>query len=172
MDTSNLLAFWALKTDTWGSIKRKVAVHLGYYEYQFRMWLFDIRPNKTIRPDMHLAESLSMFIVRFRRTFISNTLPAVGELSSIARSCLPIYLDMVDDPCHPDMHPDSILVFLKYFDAHDQSLNGIGREYELGSSTTTDLITTINKRMVSRWSSKKSLRLYRVSFCYVLCSIG
>lgn len=53
---SDFQTFRVLKQMTYSAFKARVAKRLNYCESNFRLWGLANRKNKTVRPDLHIAE--------------------------------------------------------------------------------------------------------------------
>ncbi|KAJ7030553.1 hypothetical protein C8F04DRAFT_1222353 [Mycena alexandri] len=152
-------SFRVLKQETFSTFKARVAQHFGYRENQFRLWVIVNRQNKTVRLDVPIPENnpaLNLELIR-------NNMAAKQD-------DLRLYLDIIPDPFKPDPPPQSIMIFLKHFDASKQTLFGIGKAYMLRTSLVSELVHVINQRM--RWKPGTPLKLYEVSFENIKLSIS
>ncbi|KAJ7924230.1 hypothetical protein B0H13DRAFT_2230059 [Mycena leptocephala] len=146
-DEKNLPIFRMLKQDTFSTFKTHLAQHFSYRENQFRLWVIVNRQNKTLRPNAPIPENdpaLNLELIR------NNMAERQNDLR--------LYLDIIPDPFKPDPPPQSIMIFLKHFDASKQTLFGIGKAYMLRTSRVSELVHVINQRM--RWTPGTPLKLY------------
>ncbi|KAM6500566.1 ICP0-binding domain of Ubiquitin-specific protease 7 domain containing protein [Amanita muscaria] len=144
---SDLPTFRVLKQETYRVFKSRVAQHFGYPENQIRLWVLVNRQNKTVRPDAHIPENEPTLTVEVIR---NNMAERWNDLR--------VYLEVIPDPTKPDPPSQSIMIFLKHFEASKQNLYGIGKTYVLRTSKVRDLIPIINERM--RWTPGTPLKLF------------
>ncbi|KAJ7743890.1 hypothetical protein B0H14DRAFT_3607165 [Mycena olivaceomarginata] len=133
--------------NTFSTFKTHLAQHFSYRENQFRLWVIVNRQNKTERPNAPIPENdpaLNLELIRNNMAGRQNDLR--------------LYLDIIPDPFKPHPPPQSIMIFLKHFDASKQTLFGIGKAYMLRTSRVSELVHVINQRM--RWTPGTQLKLY------------
>ncbi|KAG8763667.1 hypothetical protein FRC11_014280 [Ceratobasidium sp. 423] len=93
-----------------------------------------------------------------------NPVPVESIRNTMAarQTDLRLYLDVVSDPngqILPEVNnPNSIMIFLKYFDVSKQILSGVGKVYVQKNSKVGDLMPLINERM--RWQPSTPIKLY------------
>ncbi|CAE6431473.1 unnamed protein product [Rhizoctonia solani] len=142
-----------LKTDSYAMFKSIVAKSLHYNEAHIRLWVLVNRQNKTIRPDTHIPED---------EATLRESVESIRNTMAARQTDLRLYLDVIADAngqLLPDANsPNSIMIFLKYFDVSKQTLSGIGKVYVQKNSKVGDLIPIINERM--RWQPSTPIRLY------------
>ena len=93
-------------------------------------------------------------------------------------STVPRYLNSIhifdlscsSDQLQPYPPPQSVMIFLKYFDASKQTVHGVGRVYVAKATKISDLILVINERM--HWTHSTPLKLYEVSYPRYNLSFG
>ncbi|KAG9126664.1 hypothetical protein FRC07_002537 [Ceratobasidium sp. 392] len=151
--SQDLPSFRVLKTDTYATFKSIVAEQLHYPESHIRLWVLVNRQNKTIRPDTHIPED---------EATLRESVEAIRNTMAARQTDLRLYLDVVADAngqLLPDINnPNSIMIFLKYFDVSKQTLLGVGKVYVQKNSKVGDLAYVINERM--RWQPTTPLKLY------------
>lgn len=149
----DLASFRVLKTDTYAAFKTIVAQALHFPESNIRLWVLVNRQNKTIRPDTHIPED---------EATLRESVEAIRNTMAARQTDLRLYLDVIADANGqplPDINsPNSIMIFLKYFDVSKQTLLGIGKVYVQKNSKVGDLSLIINERM--RWQPTTPLKLY------------
>ncbi|KDN51670.1 hypothetical protein RSAG8_00216, partial [Rhizoctonia solani AG-8 WAC10335] len=142
-----------LKTDSYAMFKSIVAKTLHYNESHIRMWVLVNRQNKTIRPDAPIPED---------EATLRESVESIRNTMAARQTDLRLYLDVIADAngqILPEVNnPNSIMVFLKYFDVSKLLLSGTGKVYVQKSSKVSDLIPIINERM--RWQPSTPIRLY------------
>ncbi|CAG8473953.1 35423_t:CDS:10, partial [Racocetra persica] len=117
---SEVLQFNVLKSDTYKDFKAMVAQKVGIPIEQIRFWPLINRQNKTVRPDVPIADVLlGMTMEEIHKKFMpsSNELKFFLEVAHKrinSKEWFPPYEDSSD-----------ILVFIKYFDPDKQSLKGV-----------------------------------------------
>ncbi|KAG8782435.1 hypothetical protein FRC12_020829 [Ceratobasidium sp. 428] len=151
--SQDLPSFRVLKTDTYANFKAIVAEALHYPESHIRLWVLVNRQNKTIRPDTHIPED---------EATLRESVEAIRNTMAARQTDLRLYLDVIADAngqLLPDINnPNSIMLFLKYFDVSKQTLLGVGKVYVQKNSKVGDLAYVINERM--RWQPTTPLKLY------------
>ncbi|KAB5596509.1 Ubiquitin carboxyl-terminal hydrolase [Ceratobasidium theobromae] len=149
----DLPSFRILKADTYAMFKSIVAKSLHYPESHIRLWVLVNRQNKTIRPDTHIPED---------EATLREPVEAIRNTMAARQTDLRLYLDVITDAngqLLPEISsPNSIMIFLKYFDVSKQTLQGAGKVYVQKNSKVGDLIPIINERM--RWQPTTPLKLY------------
>lgn len=151
--TQDLPSFRVLKADTYATFKSIVAQALHYPESSIRLWVLVNRQNKTIRPDTHIPED---------EATLRESVEAIRNTMAARQTDLRLYLDVIADAngqLLPEINnPNSIMIFLKYFDVSKQTLLGAGKVYVQKNSKVGDLVPIINERM--RWQPTTPLKLY------------
>jgi len=151
--SQDLPSFRVLKTDTYANFKSIVAQALHYPESHIRLWVLVNRQNKTIRPDTHIPED---------EATLRESVEAIRNTMAARQTDLRLYLDVIADangqPLPDINNPNSIMIFLKYFDVSKQTLLGVGKVYVQKNSKVGDLAYVINERM--RWQPTTPLKLY------------
>ncbi|KAL8810807.1 MAG: hypothetical protein Q9223_002107 [Gallowayella weberi] len=139
-----------LKASTVGDFTKTVAETLQLPAEQIRLWVMVNRQNKTIRPDQPLPD-LNMSISEAHSRYSSRDKP----FRFWAETALGL-----DDgkPPWPNSNPTPgvsalVLVFLKYFNVEDQTLQGVGHVYMKKSAKVAEIIPAIQQLM--GWSPVK-----------------
>ncbi|KAI8073083.1 hypothetical protein BC940DRAFT_290503 [Gongronella butleri] len=111
--------FKGLKTDSIATFKDQIAAHYKIDKSAFRLWSFIVRGHETTRVDKLLTEADdAISLEKYRESSCASS-----QFSGFAK----FYLEMAqgDEPL-PEIKPDSILIFLKYFDPSQQQVRGLG----------------------------------------------
>ena len=140
-----------LRTSTVGDFVTTLAEERQLAPEQVRLWVMVNRQNKTVRPDQPLTDP---------ELSIDEAYTKYGSRDKSFR----LWLEIAPEPESgkvqwPEVTPQSgqvsntapILVFLKYFDAEEQSLTGKGHLYLKRNSKVSDMLPTIATMM--GWSS-------------------
>ncbi|KAI4109728.1 MAG: hypothetical protein L6R37_000415 [Teloschistes peruensis] len=134
--------FRILRASTVGDFTKTIAETLQLPAEQVRLWVMVNRQNKTIRPDqplpdlnMTMNEACSRYSSRDKpfRLWAESTTNVDGGKAQ-----------------WPNVNPSPglsppILVFLKYFDADDQTLKGFGHVYLKKTSKVAEMIPVIQQ---------------------------
>lgn len=160
---SELPTLRVLKAESYLVFKRRVAQHFNLPEQQMRLWVLVNRQNKTVRPDTPVPEN-DANLSELKFTFLyhwfiwSIAVEQVRNSMAARQTDLRLYLDVLGDPTKPEAGPNSIMIFLKFFDVSKQTLYGVGKTYVLRTSKVGDLVAIINERM--RWPPTMAVKLY------------
>lgn len=133
----------------------QVAEDMGQDPRKIRLWLMVNRQNKTIRPDQPIMD-------------LRPTVEEVYTRSAAHRdTSLRVWAEVADDfntdgePIWPSYQSqsngvvvknDTILLFLKHFDADGQTLHGVGHAYIGKEKKVEDLVPQILEKM--GWGEK------------------
>lgn len=139
-----------LRASTVGDFTKTVAEALRLPVEQIRLWVMVNRQNKTIRPDQPLSD-LDMTISQAYSTHSTRDKPFrlwVETATSLADSKHP----------WPNVNPAPgvsplVLIFLKYFNVEEQTLQGAGHVYMKKSSKVAEVIPAIQQLM--GWTPSK-----------------
>ncbi|KAH7100498.1 hypothetical protein BKA62DRAFT_706491 [Auriculariales sp. MPI-PUGE-AT-0066] len=145
---TELPRFVVPKTETYASLKQRIAREFGMPVEQMRLWNLSRRQNKTVRPDTVISDEYGAHL-------------SVEKIRSdlAARSAqLIVYMEVVHDQTRLDPPADHITIFLKYFDVMQQRLRGVFRLNISRASRLDVLPAIINERMM--WAPSKRLKLY------------
>jgi len=140
--------FRVLKRELYLNFKARVARHFEVAESRVRLWVFVKRLNNTIRPNTAIPEDdpdLTMGMVKSNLAGRSR------------RSNLLLYLEVVSISSRPP-NLDLTILFLKLFDAANQTLLGVGKMKVREEQKISEIVPRINKMM--HWPSGSSLILY------------
>ncbi|KAL8772774.1 MAG: hypothetical protein Q9209_002119 [Squamulea sp. 1 TL-2023] len=139
-----------LRASTVGDFTKTVAKSLHLPAEQIRLWVMVHRQNKTIRPDQPLTD-LNMTISEAHSRYSSRDKPFRFWVESATS---------LEDgkPMWPNVNPvpgvpSSVLIFLKYFNVEDQTLQGVGHIYMKKSSKVAEIIPAVQQLM--GWSPGK-----------------
>ncbi|KAH8833816.1 hypothetical protein DL96DRAFT_465037 [Flagelloscypha sp. PMI_526] len=144
---SEVPSFRVLKQETYHVFKGRVAEHFGLPANQIRLWVLVNRQNKTVRPDTPIPENEPTL-----------TVEVIRNNMGVRQTDLRLYLDIIPDPAKPELPSQSVMIFLKCFDASQQKLFGAGKLYMTRNSKLGDLVPLINERM--RWAPNTPLKLW------------
>ena len=149
-----------LKTSTVGDLTKTLAEERKLPMELVRLWVMVNRQNKTIRPDQSLMD-LAMTIEDAWNKYGSREKPfrLWLETSDPPEDGKPIWPDVQ----LPTGTFPPILIHLKYFDAHAQTLKGVGHVYMKKQSKVADLIPAIQQKMGWSPGAMPQLTLYEVS---------
>ncbi|KAL8837295.1 MAG: hypothetical protein Q9170_002590 [Blastenia crenularia] len=139
-----------LRNSTLGDFTNIVAESLKLLPEQVRLWVMVNRQNKTTRPDQALTD-LKMTVTEASTKHSGRDKP----LRFWAETCATTEDGKTRWPnqiISPTLPPPT-LIFLKYFDASDQTLHGAGHIYMKKSSKVADIIPAIQQLM--GWSPGK-----------------
>ncbi|KAG7095933.1 hypothetical protein E1B28_006617 [Marasmius oreades] len=143
-DASELPNFRVLKTEHYSVVKSRVTEYFNLAEEKIRLWVLKRRQNGTIRP----------------HTYISNETEPSMTVDDIRVSMagkndnhFALYLDVIPDTSESVPPTDSVMVFLKHFDALQQTLRGVGKVYMSKGSTISDVLPVIREKM--RWTDSE-----------------
>lgn len=142
--------FRVLRTSTVGDFTKTVAESLQLPPEQLRLWVMVNRQNKTTRPDQPLPD-LNMTVTEAYTKFSSRDKPfrLWAETSAAVEDGKAQWPNQNLSPALPP----PILIFLKYFNADDQTLRGIGHIYMKKTSKVAEMIPAIQQLM--GWSPSK-----------------
>ncbi|KAL8729800.1 MAG: hypothetical protein Q9166_004523 [cf. Caloplaca sp. 2 TL-2023] len=139
-----------LRASTVGDFTKTVAESLQLPAEQIRLWIMVNRQNKTTRPDQPLPD-MNMTISDAYNRHSSRDKPF--------RVWVETATSLEDGkPPWPNVNPalggsSLVLVFLKYFNVEDQTLQGLGHIYMKKSSKVLEMIPAIQQLM--GWSPSK-----------------
>ncbi|KAL9594345.1 MAG: hypothetical protein Q9219_007081 [cf. Caloplaca sp. 3 TL-2023] len=136
-----------LRSSTVEDFTKTIAKSLKLPPEQVRLWIMVNRQNKTTRPDQPLPE-LSMTINDACSKFNSRDKPfrLWAETRSCAGDNLHQWPNQSLSPALTLQSPP-ILIFLKNFDASNQTLRGAGHIYIKRTSKVADLVPAIRQMM-------------------------
>ncbi|KAG8854609.1 hypothetical protein FRB91_003318 [Serendipita sp. 411] len=146
---SEVPTFRVLKQEPYVKFKARVAQSMDVSTDRVRLWVLVGRQNKTVRPDVPIPDHDPAMTVEVVRTTMA------------ARSTdLRLYLDLrgEHDKGHPEPNGNTLMIFLKYFDAAKQQLFGIGKVYVQRQMKVGDLSGVICESM--RWPGSTPLRYF------------
>ncbi|KAL8688003.1 MAG: hypothetical protein Q9218_005975 [Villophora microphyllina] len=137
-------SFRVLRASTVGDFTRTVAETLQLPAEQVRLWVMVNRQNKTIRPDQPLPDlNMTMNEACSRHSSRDKAFRLWAETTTNVDGGKAQWPN--DNPS-PGVSPP-ILVFLKYFDADDQTLKGVGHIYMKKTSKIAEMIPVIQQLM-------------------------
>lgn len=139
-----------LRASTVGDFTKTIAESLQLPAEQIRLWVMVNRQNKTIRPDQPLPD-LNMSISEAHSRYSSRDKPFRLWVETATA---------LDDgkPMWPNVNPTPgisppVLLFLKYFNVEEQTLQGAGSIYMKKSSKVGEIIPYLQQLM--GWSPNK-----------------
>ncbi|KAI9885549.1 MAG: hypothetical protein M1823_002648 [Watsoniomyces obsoletus] len=145
-----------LRTSTVGDFVAEVAHHLGRQADHVRLWVIVNRQNKTSRPDQ---------ILRDPGMTIEEAYNQHGTINGGCRFWAEVAenVDEEGKPSWPDVQAPGadnplILIFLKHFDATNQTLKGVGHVYIPRRARVADLVPKVNK--IVGWPEDTAIELY------------
>lgn len=133
----------------------QVADDLGQDPRKVRLWLMVNRQNKTIRPDQPImdlrptVEEIYSRSAAHRDTSLRVWAEVADQLNSNGEPIWPSYQSQANGVV---VKNDTILLFLKHFDADAQSLRGVGHVYIGKEKKVEDLVPQILEKM--GWGDK------------------
>ncbi|KAL9592959.1 MAG: hypothetical protein Q9179_006218 [Wetmoreana sp. 5 TL-2023] len=139
-----------LRASTVADFTKIVAESMQLPAEQVRLWVMVNRQNKTIRPDQPLPD-LTMTVNEAYARYSNRDKPFRFWAESTT--------NLADGkPQWPNINPSPgisppILIFIKYFNAEDQTLRGIGHIYMKRTSKVAEMIPSIQQLM--GWSPGK-----------------
>ncbi|KAL8929473.1 MAG: hypothetical protein Q9208_001142 [Pyrenodesmia sp. 3 TL-2023] len=133
-----------LRNSTVGEFTKTVAESLQAPSDQVRLWVMVNRQNKTTRPDQPLPD-LNMTITEAYSRFSGRDKPfrLWAETAAAAENGKALWPNTSPSPALAA----PILIFLKHFDAEEQSLKGVGHIYMKRSSKVAEIIPAIQHLM-------------------------
>ena len=146
-----------LRTSTIGEFCAKIAEDKQLPADQIRLWVLVNRQNKTVRPDQPIIDP---------DMTIEDAFLKLGSRDRIFRLWVERAEHVEDGKAiWPDLQPQisnniPILIFLKYFDAEAQTLNGVGHIYVRKHSKVSEMVPIIAQRMGWAAGSTPTLALF------------
>lgn len=139
-----------LRNSTVGDFTKTVAESMQSPPEQVRFWVMVNRQNKTIRPDQPLPD-LNMTVAEACSRFSSRDKPfrVWAETATTVEDGKALWPNVNLSPSLSA----PILIFLKYFNAGDQTLKGIGHIYMKRTSKVAEMIPAIQHLM--GWSPSR-----------------
>ncbi|KIM26035.1 hypothetical protein M408DRAFT_330816 [Serendipita vermifera MAFF 305830] len=146
---SDLPTFRVLKQEAYTKFKNRVAQSMDLPNDRIRLWVLVGRQNKTVRPDVPIPDNDP-----------SLTVEAVRNTMAVRSSDLRLFLDVrpEQEKVHPEPNGNTLVIFLKYFDAAKQQLYGVGKVYVQRQMKVGDLSGLIYEKM--RWPASTPLRFF------------
>ncbi|KAI8991002.1 hypothetical protein BDF20DRAFT_903898 [Mycotypha africana] len=127
------------KTEKISAFKEKLMAHYQLEPDTFRLWNIVYRQNKTIRIDQLLTaaeEKQSMEKLR-ELTCVSTSMNGFAKLYvEIAEKGKPL----------PVIRNDQIIVFVKYFDIHEQAFRGLGHLFVAMNEKVSSILSTLAEK--------------------------
>lgn len=133
----------------------QVAADIGHDPRRVRLWLMVNRQNKTIRPDMPIMDLRPTVEETFARSAATRDAclrlwaEVAEEVNTDGEAVWPSYQSHANGVT---VKNEMILVLLKYFDADQQTLKGVGHVYIAREKKVEELVPLILKRM--DWGEK------------------
>ncbi|PVG02230.1 putative ubiquitin-specific processing protease 21 [Serendipita vermifera] len=146
---SDLPTFRVLKQEPYLKFKARVAQSMNLPTDRIRLWVLVGRQNKTVRPDVPIPDNDP-----------NMTVETVRNTMAVRSSDLRLFLDVrpEHEKSHPEPNSNTLVIFLKYFDAGKQQLYGIGKVYVQRQMKVGDLSGIICERM--NWPSTTPLKFF------------
>ncbi|ORX43087.1 cysteine proteinase [Hesseltinella vesiculosa] len=110
-----------LKTDTVSAFKDQVSKHYNLDKSQFRLWSIVCRANETLRVDKILTAGDDNISMEKQRDHSCHSSQFNGFAKFFLETTPP-----QSKASLPELKPDSLLVFLKYFNPMEQTITGLG----------------------------------------------
>ncbi|KAI8985250.1 hypothetical protein BDB01DRAFT_721890 [Pilobolus umbonatus] len=137
------------KLETIHTFKQRLADHYKIGLDQFRLWSFIYRDNKTIR----VCKAMNAMDER-------QTLERAKEAMSPAahsHALTKFYMEIApDNQLLPILKEGQIIIFIKYFDVHEQKFRGMGHLFV----SANDKINSILHTLIDRAHLKKNQQLH------------
>ncbi|KAG2019672.1 ubiquitin carboxyl-terminal hydrolase 5 [Coprinopsis cinerea AmutBmut pab1-1] len=152
-------SFRILKTETLETFKSRVSDHFDELpEDSFMFWSVILRQNQTIRAHAPLHGSIPG---RTPDDLIIQTMDAIRSSTSPETHVLRLYLDRIPPGLQgsPFPPPGCILVFLKYFDASQQSLIGLSKIYAPRTEKIGVVLAPVLQKALG-WPLDEAFRVY------------
>ncbi|CCA77798.1 probable ubiquitin-specific processing protease 21 [Serendipita indica DSM 11827] len=146
---SEVPTFRVLKQETFVKFKARVAQSVNIPPDRIRLWVLVGRQNKTVRPDVPVPDHDA-----------SMTMEMVRNTMAVRSAELRLFLDIRSEveKVHPEPNGNTLMIFLKYFDAAKQQLYGVGKIYVQRQMRVGDLSGIVCEKM--RWPSSTPLRFF------------
>ena len=153
IDASNANVYRVLRNSTLADFAKTLADGMQLPAEQVRLWIMVNRQNKTIRPDQPITD-LDMSIDEAYNKYggRDKSFRLWVEKATQIEDAKPVWPDL-QQPTGSNNAP--ILVFLKYFDAGTQSLNGVGHIYIRKHAKVADMVPMIIQMM--GWTQNSAL---------------
>ncbi|KAL4929658.1 ubiquitin-specific protease UBP15 [Aspergillus undulatus] len=116
----------------------KVAEEKGVNPLQIRFWVMVNRQNKTMRPDQ---------VIKDPEMTVEEAYSRYGTKGNPFRVWLEVGEGSADGTVSWPDSANSVLVFLKHFDAAKQTLNGVGAVYVRKNQKVADIAPVILEKM-------------------------
>ncbi|KAG0193985.1 hypothetical protein DFQ28_002094 [Apophysomyces sp. BC1034] len=132
--------FKVLKSEKVVNFKQSLAEHFKLEPEKFRLWSILYRANKTIRVDSPLSPTDEKLAVERLR----DTSCVASQNNGFAK----LYLEMTDSEYSklPQIKKDVSIIFLKYFDIHEQEIRGLGQIYVKANDKIAEIIPILIER--------------------------
>ncbi|GBB86550.1 hypothetical protein RclHR1_12980003 [Rhizophagus clarus] len=119
---SEVYTYNILKTETYEAFKDNISRTFNILPQQVRFWVLVNRQNKTVRPDAPIPE-----------TYTNTSMEEIHKKMTSRQKEMKLYMEIADRSINgktwfPTI-PETIMVFLKYFDPDKQALEGLGHLY-------------------------------------------
>ncbi|KAK7207041.1 cysteine proteinase [Myxozyma melibiosi] len=180
------MLFKVRKTSTLRELRDQIAKDLAIENpAALRFWLMVSRQNKTIRPDLPLLDSVPRSLKEVRDKHSAQSMEMTLWMEEATTD--PETGALI--PCQAGGNASSakILIFLKYFDHHSQSITGIGcvtvgkedklsvlysyicKTMKWAPNTAIDLFEEISATMVDSLDSKKTFSGVEIQDGDIIC---
>lgn len=155
---ANPVPYRVLRTTTLAELSKTVAEDLGVESDMIRPWAMVNRQNGTIRPDVPMAFP-EMTVEEASSKFGTKTPQFrlwIEKAKKRDADGAPIFGDKVLDPKNAQGNR-TLMLFLKHFDAKNQTLYGVGNLYASFQDKVSDISPQICELM--GWPSQTSFKL-------------
>ncbi|CAG8712653.1 11386_t:CDS:2, partial [Acaulospora colombiana] len=148
-----LLTFRVPQQESYYNMVSRIVEEIKVPRNRIRLWDIIKRQNKSIRPNQALTElrsSLSMSH-RLQKTSLLTICIAIGSKYSKTYygEVSYLFLDLLSEPRESESSEDqdTIMIFLKYFDANKQELYGVGNFHVKRENKVEKLSRLVRKKM-------------------------
>ena len=135
-----------MKTSTIEEFQKSTAESLDISPENVRLWVMVNRQNKTTRPDQPILEPDMTIEAAFTKYGGRDRAFRLWvEQASTFEDGVPIWPEI--QPANANSSNSTILIFLKYFDAEEQTLRGVGHVYVKKQQKVADIVPLIHQLM-------------------------
>ncbi|CAG8433376.1 8105_t:CDS:10 [Ambispora gerdemannii] len=133
---SDIPTMKVLKAESYGTFREKIAEQHNVPVEATRLWVLVNRQNKTVRPDAPINENM-----------YSLSMEEIFAKMASRQNDLKLYLEIAEKPTNGKYFPSEgnafTMVFLKYFDPDNQTLEGLGHLYIQKFGKVGDILQTL-----------------------------
>ncbi|KAF3770974.1 cysteine proteinase [Cryphonectria parasitica EP155] len=155
LDLSAPRYYRTLRSSTVQDLVNRIAEDIEEDPKKVRLWLMVNRQNKTVRPDTPMMDTRLTVEESYNKSqshhnnMLRVWVEVAEEVSAEGEAVWPTYQGQSNGMV---VKNDLILLFLKHFDAENQSLHGIGHVYINKEKKVEELVPLICKKM--GWGEK------------------